>query len=225
MTNSIKPNKLGLIFDVDGVLVDSYWAHFKSWRVAAAEFSFTITEDEFRQNFGRKSHETIAERWGDQLTADQASQFEQRKEAAYRNVIRDDFPGMEGAGELIDAWHTAGYLLAVASSGPPENVAIVLDRLARRDRFEAVITGADVTRGKPDPQVFLLAAERLKIPANRCAVIEDAPAGIAAAKAAKMLAIGLVSTGHTWESLSAADHRVGSLCDLTPQRIIEWFDC
>jgi beta-phosphoglucomutase len=225
MTNSIKPNKLGLIFDVDGVLVDSYWAHFKSWQVAAAEFSFTITEDEFRQNFGRKSHETIAERWGDQLTADQASQFEQRKEAAYRNVIRDDFPGMEGAGELIDAWHTAGHLLAVASSGPPENVAIVLDRLARRDRFEAVITGADVTRGKPDPQVFLLAAERLKVPANRCAVIEDAPAGIAAAKAAKMLAIGLVSTGHTWESLSAADHRVGSLCDLTPQRIIEWFDC
>lgn len=217
-------DKLGLIFDVDGVLVDSYRAHFKSWQIAAAEFGFTVTEEEFRQNFGRKSHETIAERWGDQLSSEQVSQFEHRKEAAYRDVIRDDFPGVDGAVELIDAWHAAGHLLAVASSGPPENVAIVLDRLARCDRFQAVITGADVTRGKPDPQVFLLAAEGLGLPARRCVVIEDAPAGLAAANAADMLAIGLVSTGHTWESLSAADHRVASLRDLTPQRIIEWFD-
>ena len=216
--------KLGLIFDVDGVLVDSYGAHFKSWQIAAAEFGFTVTEDEFRQNFGRKSHETIAERWGGQLSPEQVSQFEQRKEAAYRDVIRDDFPGMDGAVELIDAWHAAGHLLAVASSGPPENVAIVLQQLARRDRFQAVITGADVTRGKPDPQVFLLAAEGLALSANRCAVIEDAPAGIAAAKAAGMLAIGLASTGHTWESLGQADYRAVSLRELAAERIIKWFD-
>jgi beta-phosphoglucomutase len=216
--------KLGLIFDVDGVLVDSYWAHFKSWQIAAAEFGCTISEEQFRQNFGRKSHETIAERWGDRLTCEQIALFEQRKEAAYRDVIRDDFPDMDGARELIDAWHAAGHLLAVASSGPPENVAIVLDQLARRDRFQAVITGADVTRGKPNPQVFLLAAEGLALPPDRCAVIEDAPAGIAAAKAAGMLAIGLVSTGHTWESLGSADHRVGFLRDLTPRCIIEWFN-
>lgn len=217
-------DKVGLIFDVDGVLVDSYWAHFKSWQIAAAEFGFTISEDEFRENFGRKSHETITERWGDQLTTEQITQFEQRKEAAYRDVIRDDFPGMDGAEELIDAWHAAGHLLAVASSGPPENIAIVLDQLGRRDRFQAVITGADVTRGKPDPQVFQLAADGLRLPADRCAVIEDAPAGIAAARAAGTLAIGLVSTGHTWESLSAADHRVASLRDLTPQCITDWLD-
>jgi beta-phosphoglucomutase len=214
--------KLGLIFDVDGVLVDSYWAHFKSWQVAAGEFGFQVTEDEFRQNFGRKSHETIAERWGDQLTPEQVTRFEQRKEAAYRDVIRDDFPGMEGARELIDAWHAAGHLLAIASSGPPENVAIVLERLARRDRFSSVITGDDVTRGKPDPQVFSLAAAALRLPAKQCAVVEDAPAGIAAAKAAGTLAIGLVSTGHTWESLAAADYRVGSLRDLTAERVAEW---
>ena len=217
-------DKLGLIFDVDGVLVDSYWAHFKSWQIAAAEFGFAIAEDEFRQNFGRKSHETIAERWGDRLTVEQVSQFEHRKEAAYRDVIRDDFPAMDGARELIDSWHATGNLLAVASSGPPENIGIVLDQLARRDRFQAVITGADVTRGKPDPQVFLLAAQGLGLPAKRCAVIEDAPAGIAAAKAAGMLAIALVSTGHTRESLSDADHRVASLRDLMPQRIIDWFN-
>jgi hypothetical protein len=113
---------LGLIFDVDGVLVDSYWAHFKSWQIAAGEFGFTVTEDQFRQNFGRKSHETIVERWGSQLTAEQVAQFEQRKEAAYRDVIRDDFPAMDGARELIDAWHAAWYLArgrTVEARGPP----------------------------------------------------------------------------------------------------------
>lgn len=215
-------DKFGLIFDVDGVLVDSYWSHFKSWQIAAAEFGFTITEDEFRHNFGRKSHETITERWGDRLTAEQIAHFEHRKEAAYRDVIRDDFPGMDGARELIDTWQATGNLLAVASSGPPENVAIVLDQLGRRSSFQTVITGDDVTRGKPDPQVFLLAAGGLRLPANHCAVVEDAPAGIAAAKAAGMLAIGLVSTGHTWQSLSAADQRVASLRDLTAADIIEW---
>lgn len=215
-------DKLGLIFDMDGVLVDSYWAHFKSWQIAAAEFGFSVTEEEFQQNFGRKSHETIQERWGDRLSAKQVAKFEHRKESAYRDVIHDDFPGMDGAAELIDSWHAAGHLLAVASSGPPENVAIVLDGLARRDRFQAVITGADVTRGKPDPQVFLLAAKGLGLPPNHCAVIEDAPAGVAAAKAAGMRAIALVSTGHTWESLSAADYRVASLRDLTPDGIVEW---
>ncbi len=213
---------LGLIFDVDGVLVDSYAAHFESWQIAAGEFGFTISEDEFQQNFGRKSHETIAERWGDSLNAEQISRFAERKEAAYRHIIRHNFPAMDGADELIDAWHAAGHRLAVGSSAPPENVAIVLDRLGRGDRFQAVITGVDVTRGKPDPQVFLLAAAGLKLPAHRCAVIEDAPAGVAAAKAAGALAIGLVSTGHTWESLDQADHRVGTLRDLNPERIVGW---
>ena len=215
-------HRLGLIFDVDGVLVDSYSAHFKSWQQAAAEFGFTVSEDEFQQNFGRKSHETIVERWGDRLTPEQVSHFEHQKEAFYREIIRDDFPAMDGAAELIDAWHAAGQLLAVASSGPPENVAIVLEQLGRRQKFQAVITGVDVTRGKPDPQVFLLAGQGLHLPSDRCTVVEDAPAGVAAAKAAGMLAIGLVSTGHTWESLHQADHRVGSLRELSPQRIIEF---
>lgn len=212
----------GVIFDVDGVLVDSYQAHFRSWQMAAAEFGFSVTEDDFRRNFGRKSHETIAERWGDRLSAEQVAAFEHRKEAAYREVIHESFPAMPGARELIAALHGAGFLLAVASSGPPENVGLVLDELGQRGLFQAVITGDDVTRGKPDPQVFLLAAQRLPLPAARCAVVEDAPAGVAAAKAAGMLAIGLVSTGHTWESLAQADRRIATLSALSPQAIRTW---
>jgi beta-phosphoglucomutase-like phosphatase (HAD superfamily) len=88
--------------------------------------------------------------------------------------------------------------------------------LGARPLFAAVATARDVTRGKPDPQVFLIAAERLGVPPERCAVVEDAPAGIAAAKAAGMKSVGLASTGRTRELLSAADLVVDFLAELSP---------
>jgi beta-phosphoglucomutase len=113
--------------------------------------------------------------------------------------------------ELIDALHAAGFALAVGSSGPPENVGLVLDRLGRRDKFAAVVTGRDVTRGKPDPQVFAIAAERLGLPAARCLVVEDAPAGVAAAQAAGAKCLGLASAPRDPALLAAADRVVRSL--------------
>jgi HAD superfamily hydrolase (TIGR01509 family) len=220
--NLVHASNKGVIFDVDGVLVDSYRSHFRSWQIAAAEQGLEITESQFRETFGRKSHETILDRWGDRLGDSQVEAFERRKEAAYRELVAQDFPLMDGAAELLKALAAAGFALAIASSGPPENIHLLLDHLPAGDAFSAIVTGADVTRGKPDPQVFVIAAERLGLPPRRCAVIEDSPPGIAAAKAAGALAIGLVSTGHTPESLAAADHRVDSLRELAPPRILQW---
>ena len=118
---------------------------------------------------------------------------------------------------MLRSLHDAGFRLAVGSSGPPENVALVLDRLEARDLFEAVVTGEDVTRGKPDPEVFLIAAKRLGVPPARCAVIEDAPPGIAAANAAGMTSVGLLSTGRKPDDLAAARIVVQSLGELSPQ--------
>jgi HAD superfamily hydrolase (TIGR01509 family) len=122
--------------------------------------------------------------------------------------------------ELIDALAAAGFQLAVGSSGPPENVALTLEKLGRADRFAAAVTGADVTRGKPDPQVFLLAAERLDAPPERCAVIEDAAAGIEAANRAGMTSIAVLGTT-TREKLVHAKLTVESLHELSPQRIAD----
>lgn len=123
---------------------------------------------------------------------------------------------MPGARGLLHRLRDAGIATAVGSSGPPENVALTLDRLGARSLLAAVVTGRDVSRGKPDPQVFLLAAQRLGIPPHRCVVVEDAALGIAAAKRAAMASVGLVSTGRTAEMLSHADLVVRSLDKLTP---------
>ena len=210
--------KLGVIFDMDGVLVDSYRAHFASWNVMLAEHGRAVTEAEFVTTFGRTSREIIAALWPDgRLSDGQIAALDARKEEAFREILAREFPAMPGAAGLLRSLDVDGFALAIGSSGPPENVELVLDRLGLRRLFRAVVTGMDVTRGKPDPQVFLLAAQRLGIPAARCVVVEDAPPGIAAARAAGMASVGLASTGRTREMLAAADLVVDSLGELSPE--------
>jgi beta-phosphoglucomutase len=210
---------LGVIFDMDGVLIDSYVAHFESWKFVAAEEGRSITEEQFAATFGRTSREIIASRWGEGLTDQRIREIDNRKEAAYRRIIQKDFPAMHGAHELLERLHGAGFLLAIGSSGPSDNIDVVLDRLQARSLLTAIVSGDDVTRGKPDPQVFLIAAERLHLPPARCVVVEDAPLGVAAAHAAGMAAIGFASTGRTREILVKAERVIDSLDEITPEVI------
>jgi beta-phosphoglucomutase len=207
-----------VIFDVDGVLVDSYGAHLRSWVLMAREHGLEITEQEFASTFGQTSREIIARFWGPDLDHAAREALDARKEAIYRDLIRAEFPAMPGAVALIDALAAEGFLLAVGSSGPPENIELTLDRLGRRHQFRAMVTGRDVTRGKPDPQVFEIAAARLGVPADRCVVVEDAPVGIDAARAAGMASVALVGTVPP-ERLAAADLVVRSLRELDPARL------
>jgi beta-phosphoglucomutase len=207
-----------VIFDMDGVLIDTYQAHYQSWVELAEAEGLHITESEFASTFGRTSREIIASLWGSNRCDDaQIAELDRRKEAAFRRIIEDNFPAMPGVGNLLRSLHEAGIRMALGSSGPPENVALALDRLGARDLFAAVVTCEDVTRGKPDPEVFLIAAERLGVAPARCAVVEDAPAGVAAANAAGMTSIGLSSTGRTPEDLTAAHLVVRSLAELSPK--------
>jgi len=235
-------NNDAVIFDMDGVLVDTYHAHYRSWRAVAEAEGFPFSEEDFARTFGRTSREIIAQCWGAKgrrkgtvpfslrdnwgsptvarsLSDEEIAALDDRKEAVFREILAEDFPAMPGVHELLEGLHGAGFKLAVGSSGPPENVALVVERLPGGSLFSATVDGMDVTRGKPDPQVFLIAAERLGVPPDRCAVVEDAPAGVQAAHAAGMAAVALLSTGRTRESLADADLVVESLGELSPERI------
>lgn len=211
---------LGVIFDVDGVLIDSYQSHFESWRQLAKEIGRTYTEAEFARGFGRTTRENILEHWADRdFATAEIQQLDDRKEWLYRELIREQFPAMPGAAELIRALHRAGYRIAVGSSGPPENVDLVIDKLGVADIIACRITARHVTRGKPDPQVFQLAASGLDLAPDSCCVVEDAPVGIQAAHAAGVVCAGLASTGRTRFELEDAETVVDSLDELTPARI------
>ncbi|MGD9125908.1 MAG: HAD family phosphatase [Planctomycetia bacterium] len=214
-----------VIFDMDGVLVDSYEAHLESWLVMARENGQSFTREHFDTVFGRTSFEIIAELWENcSFTQDEMLEMDDRKELIFRKILEKDFPAMPGIKKLIPSLAEAGFRLAVGSSGPPENVEFVLNELGLKDHFDAVVTGRDVTRGKPDPEVFLTAAKKLSVDPSRCVVVEDAPPGISAAHAGGMQCIGLASTGRTPEMLSEAEKVVESLETLTPAVFDELLD-
>jgi beta-phosphoglucomutase len=214
------PPQMAVIFDVDGVLTDSYLPHFRSWVRMFGEQGIEFTEDAFRRTFGRTNRDILTTLYPGQLSDEQLRDWGERKEQLYRDVISHEFEPMPGAIELIDGLHAAGFKLAVGSSGPPENIRLTLEKMGRADKIDAAVTGADVTRGKPDPQVFLLAAERLGVLPAQCAVIEDAPQGIEAANRAGMASIALTGTA-TNDELAHAKLVVENLGALSPQRIVE----
>lgn len=212
--------QFGVIFDVDGVLTDSYEPHYLSWKRMFGEIGVEFTEEQFRSTFGRTNRDIFEQLYPGQMSAERARELGDRKEVLYREIVNEKFVALPGAVELIDALADARFKLAVGSSGPPENVSLTLKLLNRADRFAAAITGADVINGKPDPQVFLLAAERLKLSPERCAVIEDSPQGVEAANRAGMTSIAVLGTT-TRERLAHANLVVERLSELSPQRIAE----
>ena len=189
------------IFDLDGTLVDSYDAHYEAWRLISARHGVEVTIDEYYSHFGRRNEDLLRECWlragRGELTLDEIKELDHEKEAQYRALVTHRFPVMEGAREIVYALRSAGFRTAVGSSGPPENVARAIEGLELEGAFDAIVTGRDVVRCKPDPECFLLAAARIGVEPARCVVFEDAPAGIIAAKSAGMHCVAITSKGHT----------------------------
>src|SRR4051794_31882869 len=121
-------SKIGLIFDMDGVLVNSYRAHLESWQTTAQEFGVEMTESDFARTFGRTSREVIRQLWSAQFGGDdgatsaRVAAMDSKKEQAYRDVLEREFPEMDGASDLIAACHAAAFKIAIGSSAPPQNV-------------------------------------------------------------------------------------------------------
>jgi beta-phosphoglucomutase len=209
----------GVIFDVDGVLVDSYRPHLESWQRAVVKRGLSMSEDDFARTFGKRSREIIAQLWPGKFDDAAIRQLDDEKEAEYRDILAAHFPEMEGASDLIAALHGQGFKLAIGSSGPPENVELVRRTIRHGEMLSAAVSGKDVTRGKPDPEVFLTAAKKLRLEPSRCAVVEDAPVGLEAARRAGMAAIGITGTAPREALAKHADVVVDSLRQLNPTMI------
>lgn len=157
----------------------------------------------------------MRETWDPNITDEEIAAFEDEKESRYRDLIRQEFPAMPGARELIQALAAAGIPMAIGSSGPPLNVHLVVELLGAVQQIGTVITGADVAIGKPNPDVFLQGARGIGLPPEKCIVLEDAPPGIEAALAGGMKCLGVVSKGRTRPELHRAHQHVTDLTEVT----------
>jgi beta-phosphoglucomutase len=207
---SIPRDYIGVLFDLDGVLVDSMALHHGAW----LKLGFEISVDWYRERFGLRGMEFVPQLLGRPVDADEARELQQRKEAVFQSGIPGNVLAMPGATKLVQALHADGsYRLAVASSTARGNIELILKEIGIRDRFHAIVGAEDVTRGKPDPEVFLTAAHCVDVPPDRCIVIEDAVFGVDAAHSAGMRAIA-VATTNPRELLMHADRVVDTLAEL-----------
>lgn len=197
-----------VIFDLDGVLTDTAVYHYQSWKAIATKFSYDLTEhdNEKLKGVSRADSLQLILQWASViLSQDQIPQLLQEKNDHYLLLInelgkKDILPGVLDFLALLESQHCAK---AVGSSS--KNAIAILDKLGLAPRFAAIIDGNGVQNTKPDPEVFLNAAHQLQVLPKNCLVIEDAPSGIKAAKAAGMKVIGV------GKDLTEADMCVSSL--------------
>jgi len=209
-------DQCGVIFDLDGVIVDTKEAHFSSFEKLGEEAGYTITHEQFKGLFGRRNADIFPVLFGHPLSGEELDRLSGRKEAIFREMVRGCVQPLPGVCALLPALKDAGFSLAIGSSTPRANIDLILNELGIMPYFSAIAAAEDVTRGKPDPQVFLCAAQRLGVPPAHCVVVEDAVAGVQAALNGGMKALA-VTTNHSREDLHEATRVVDSLEEVAPQ--------
>jgi beta-phosphoglucomutase family hydrolase len=207
-----------VIFDWDGVVVDSSAHHERSWEILAAQRGLPLPADHFKRGFGKKNNVIIPDLgWATEPAEVDALAHE--KEEIYRSLVREKgIAPLPGVRELLAALQAAQIPCAIGSSTERANLDCLLDLMDLRQFFAVIVSGEEVVHGKPDPSIFLLAAERLKAAPPDCLVIEDALVGIEAAKRAGMPVLA-VATTEPLEALRGATSAALDLRNVTPDTL------
>lgn len=174
---------VGLIFDFDGTLVDTMPIHYEAYRQTLDEVGIALAPDEFYAHVGGTARETIPKFLRGRACDVPVERLHARKQEIAKRLLQTaDLPTLAVA-ELLPVFHGT-HPMAVASSGSRSGIDIVIDRLGWSRYFDVIVSGGDVAHGKPAPDIVLLAAQRLGLPATQCIVFEDTDDGVAAARAA-----------------------------------------
>lgn len=191
-----------LIFDMDGTIVDNMAVHTAVWLEILAEFGVTMTRLEFQTaTAGMTNPELLRLLVNPAMPDEEVATIAKRKEARYREQYAPIMAPLSGLLPLLRQARQAGVVLAVATAANQGNIDFVMNGLQMWDYFDAVVGADDVARGKPYPDLFLLAAERLSVPPAHCLVFEDAMTGIEAGRRAGMTVVG-VATSHSEAELA-----------------------
>jgi HAD superfamily hydrolase (TIGR01509 family) len=212
-------SKYGVLWDLDGVLIESSRQHLESWMSVLPRFGLTMSMELHEQTFGMNNREILTIMLGELPEVDLLRRISWEKESAFREIIRGTVEPLMGAVELLEQLHSAKVRQAIASSAPEENIHVVVDALQIRGYFQALVSGHDLP-AKPDPAVYLEAARQIELGPVACVVVEDAVVGVHGAKKAGMRAVG-VTTTHPASALQGADLIVDSLLDLSVDEIVQ----
>ena len=213
-----------VIFDLDGVLVDSTEAHYQAWRAVCERHGVSVSRETFHTTIGTNNDLTSKVLLGDVVPASRRAELSEEKEELYRQGLRDNLTIIDGAPELVENLAAAGWRLALGTSGPTANVMRVMELFPAADFLTVKVTADMVAVAKPEPDLFLKAAELSGAKPAECVVVEDSTAGLMAARRAGMAGVGLTTTLGRDQLGPLADVVVDSLRELIPDGLADLVD-
>jgi beta-phosphoglucomutase len=213
-------SETAVIFDMDGVIVHNHYFHVKAWEEFSKRYGISVEGEKLTEMFGGTNEEILPEMFGRPLQKDELNRLAEEKELLYRELYRMHMVETEGLTNFLQSLRKEGIRMAVATSAPPVNADFVIDNLNLKTYFDHITTAADISKGKPDPEIYLLTASRLGISPQNCVVIEDSVRGIRSGLAAGMKVIGITTTNPAG-MLGETHHIIGNFYELTPLTIRE----
>jgi beta-phosphoglucomutase len=204
----------GVLWDLDGVLVDTGEFHFISWKDTLPAYGIPFSYDLFKKSFGMNNEGVLTFLMGHKLDPNLLTEIDHRKESAFRQAIKGHAKLLPGVADWLEILHRAGVRMAVGSSAPMANVEVLVEETGIRPYFQALVS-ANGKPSKPDPWVFLYAAQQIGVPPEACWVLEDAISGVEAAHRAGMRCLAVTTTNPA-EALRAAEIVVDRLDQLSP---------
>jgi beta-phosphoglucomutase family hydrolase len=212
----MKKGSRTIIFDMDGVLIDSEPMQLAAYNAVLESYAVQLSEEEFmRWCVGRRSYDIVAFLREHFELSESVEQLLAAKNAAYASILRENIRPMPGLLPLLDHLTSSGYRLAVASSSSIADIEEVLAGLRVREHFEIIVSGEEVSNGKPAPDIFFEAARRLAVPPDECVVIEDSQRGVEAAVQAGMYCIAVPNRFTAAQDFSRAHRRVPDLLTIS----------
>ena len=203
----------GAIWDLDGTLVDTERNHYKAWRALLAEHGRDLDYETFRPTFGRRNDDVLTDHFGFDPSANSIADLSEQKEELFQaSIEREGVRFLPGALDLVSHFSTMSVPQAIASSAPLGNIELILRVSGIASHFAVLVSSEEVKHGKPAPDIFLKAADHLELPAARCVVLEDSPAGVQGGQAAGCRVVA-IEAAFPAAALSAADVVVDTFVD------------
>jgi beta-phosphoglucomutase len=203
-----------VIFDMDGVIVDNMEYHKKAWGVFLKKYAPDVELEEFSRHFGKVNKDLLKIVFKKEFSAREEALFGEEKEAIYRKIYADHIVPTAGLVDFLSTLKKNEVKTAVATAAPRVNMDFVFEKTGLRDYFDVLIDASEVTKGKPDPEIYLKAAEKLDCPPKCCLVFEDSMPGIQAAQKAGMKVIAL-ATSHPADRLQSAKRVVKDFTEIS----------
>jgi HAD superfamily hydrolase (TIGR01509 family) len=204
-----RQSKKTILWDMDGVIADSSSFHFAAWQETFAKRGVKFTREDFTKLFGTRNDFIISSVMGRGLSEGDVKVMVREKEESFRRKAIGNIKSFPWAVRLLNAIKKGNFKLGLVSSAPKENIELVLTELNLEGIFDCIVFGQEVSESKPSPQIYLLAAKKLKVTPKDCVVIEDSPLGVKAAKTAGMKCLAITNT-HPRQKLEEADKVVDS---------------